>query len=113
MRPEFAALLTHKIILYKRDRNVAGDFTVVATYADIEAFVQFGRLLTTNLQNEVVEARAIVFLPDTAPIDVSHEHWLIDQTCPYERNNLEVIRIDPIDDPLNGGATHHYEVAVR
>jgi hypothetical protein len=37
---------------------------------------------------------------------------MIDQVSPYIREDMEVIRIDPIDDPRTG-KTHHYELAVR
>jgi len=111
--PEYEVMLTHKVTLYKRDRNVAGDFEVTQTYPDLRAFVQYGRFLVTNRQNEEILARAIVFLANDAPIDPEWEHWILDQTCPHERLNLEVVRVDSIDNPLAGGATHHYEVAVR
>ena len=112
MRPEFVRLMSHALTIRKRDRDWQGNFSDVKTYTGEKGFVQYGKRLVTNLKGEEVIASAIVFLKNNAPIDPEHEHWMIDQTEPYVRENMEVIRIDPIDDPRTG-KTHHYEVAVR
>ena len=112
MRPEFARLMTHVLTIHKRDRDWQGNFIDLALYAGVKGFVEYGRRKVTDRQGEEVMASAIIYLRDDAPIDPEHEHWLIDQTSPYERSSMEVIRVDPIDDPRMG-KTHHYEVAVR
>jgi hypothetical protein len=66
----------------------------------------------SDVKGEEVLASAIVFLPSTSHINPEHEHWMIDQKNPLIREDMEVIRVDPIDDPRTG-RTHHYEVAVR
>ena len=104
-------LMTHSLTIRKRERDWQGSFSDKETFS-ARGFVQYGTKLVTDRTGEQVAASAIVFLPDTAPIDPSHEHWMIDQVSPYIREDMEVIRIDPIDDPRTG-KTHHYEVAVR
>lgn len=112
MNPQYAKLMTHRFTIRKRERNWQGDFADTATYTDIRGFAEYGKHLVTDRKGEQVLASAIVFLREDAPVDSEHEHWMFDQTFPYLRSNLEVIRVDPIDDPRTG-KTHHYEVAVR
>ncbi len=112
MRPQFARLMTHTLTVRKRERDWQGAFQEVITTPDVKGFVQYGKKLVTDRKGEEVVASAIIFLRNDAPVDSEHEHWMIDQTTPYTRENMEVIRIDPIDDPRTGN-THHFEVAVR
>jgi len=112
MRTAFAKLMTHTLTIRKRGRNFTGDFSDITTYAGEKGFIQYGKKLVTNRKGEEVLASAIVFLRDDSPIDPEYEYWMIDQTSPYIREDMEVIRVDPIDDPRTG-KTDHYEVAVR
>lgn len=107
----FINLCTHTIVLRKRNRNVSGDFFNVSS-ATLKGFVQFGDHLITNEKGETLLSTAIVFLQDNCGIDINWEYWMCDQTAPYSRPNMEVLKIDPIDDPRTG-KTHHYELAVR
>ncbi len=112
MRSILKRLMTHTLSLHRRERNWQGDFTKQRTYNNVKGFVQYGTKVVMDRKGEEVVSSAIIFMPDTAPIDPSHEYWMIDQTAPYERKDMEVIRIDPIDDPRTG-KIHHYEVAVK
>jgi hypothetical protein len=112
MKSILKKLMTHTLTIRKRARDWQGSFSDTETFSGIRGFVQYGTKLVTNQKGEEVTASAIIFLPDTTPIDPTYEHWMIDQVSPYSRENMEVIRIDPIDDPRTG-KTHHYEVAVR
>lgn len=112
MNPQFVRLMSHTLTIRKRERDWQGTFSDVETHSNIPGFVEHSKRLVTDKEGEEVVASATVFLKNTAPIDSEYEHWLIDQTAPYSREGLEVIRIDPIDDPRTG-KTHHYEVAVR
>jgi len=108
---EFNILMTHKILLKKRDRNYSGDFVILSSVL-LDGFVEFGNHLITNEKGEKVEAKAIIFLKDNCGIDINHEYWMVDQTFPYVRKDMEVLKIDPIDDPRTG-LTHHYELFAR
>lgn len=112
MKSILKRLMTHDLRIRKRVRDWEGSFSDSEVHEHVRGFVQYGTKLVTDRTGEQVVASAIVFLPDTAPIDPSHEHWMIDQVSPYIREDMEVIRIDPIDDPRTG-KTHHYELAVR
>jgi len=112
LRSEFVRLMTHTLTIHKRERDWQGVFKDIKVTSDVKGFVQYGKKLVTDSKGEEVVSSATVFLRNDAPVDPRHEHWLIDQTAPYVRSNMEVIRIDPIDDPRTG-ETHHYEVAVR
>ena len=107
----FQKLMTHALTIRRRERDWQGNFKDVASYVG-KGFVQYGKKLVTDLKGEEVLASAIVFLPSTSHINPEHEHWMIDQKNPLIREDMEVIRVDPIDDPRTG-RTHHYEVAVR
>jgi hypothetical protein len=111
MTSAFKKLMTHTLTIRKRERDWQGGFKDAASYAE-KGFVQYGKKLVTNTKGEEVIASAMVFLPATSHINPEHEHWIIDQKAPLIRENMEVIRVDPIDDPRTG-RTHHYEVAVR
>ncbi|MFA5485346.1 MAG: hypothetical protein WC260_03825 [Candidatus Pacearchaeota archaeon] len=111
MMPSFGRLMTHKLKVRKRARDWQGSFSDV-THFRTNGFVEYGKRIVAGLQGEDVTASATVFLPSNVQIDVAHEHWLIDQTAPYQRKGMEVIRIDPIDDPRTG-KTHHYEISVK
>ena len=104
-------LMTHSLTIRKRERDWQGSFSDKKTFST-RGFVQYGTKLVTDRKGEETTASAIIFLPDIAPIDPAYEHWMIDQTTPYTREGMEVIRIDPVDDPRTG-KIHHYEVAVR
>jgi hypothetical protein len=108
----FINLCTHTINLVKRNRNVSGDFITVSTIPNLKGFVQYGDHLITNDKGETLKATAIVFLKDNCGIDINWEYWMINQIAPYTRSNMEVLKIDPIDDPRTG-KTHHFELAVR
>lgn len=112
MKSILKKLMTHSLTIRKRERDWEGSFSDKETYENVRGFVQYGTKLVTDQKGEEVSASAIIFLPDSVPIDPAYEHWMIDQVSPYSRENMEVIRIDPIDDPRTG-KTHHYEVAVR
>ncbi len=104
--------MTHTLTIRKRDRDWQGQFSDDTTTTGVKGFVQYGKKLVTDRDGEEAVASAIVFLRNDAPVDPEHKHWMIDQTAPYTRENMEVIIIDPIDDPRSG-STHHYEAAVR
>jgi hypothetical protein len=109
--PIFTSLMTHDISLRKRDRNSTGDFSDISS-SSLKGFVEYGnRLVTTNKKEEKMST-AIVYLLDDCGIDIDWEYWMIDQISPYDRANMEVLKINPIDNPLNG-QTHHYEIYVR
>ena len=112
MNPNFQKLMTHTLTIRKRKRNWEGDFEDVETHTGINGFIQYGKKIVTDKKGEEVVASAIVFLRNDTPVEAEHPHWEIDQTAPYVREGLEVISIDPIDDPRMG-KTHHYEVSVR
>ena len=109
---EYKKLMTHKITLKKRKRDGYGDFSVLSSVSDLPGFVQYGNKLVTTKDGEEVTATAIVFLQDDCGIDINWPYWAIDQTAPYSRANMEVLNIDPIDNPENG-LTHHFELACR
>jgi len=109
---EFNSMMTHKILLKKRERNYSGDFAITSSIPNLDGFVEFGNFFVTNEKGEKMEAKAIVFLKDSCGIDVNHKYWEIDQTAPYSRQNMEVLQVQPIDDPRTG-ITHHYELLVR
>lgn len=112
MHPQFKKLMSHTLTIKKRTRDWEGTFQVTETHTGIKGFVEYGKKLVTDLTGEEVVAAGIIFLPNDAPVDPEHPHWLIDQTAPYVREGMEVIRIDPISDP-RVGEIHHYEVAMR
>ena len=112
MMPAFSKLMTHTLTIRKRERDWQGALSDTATYSHVKGFVEYGKRIVSGLQGEDVISAATIFLPNNAPVNIAHEHWMIDQIAPYSRKNMEVIRIDPIDDPRTG-KTHHYEVAVK
>lgn len=109
--PSFNSLMTHSVILRKRQRNSSGDFSDISS-SSVEGFVEYGNNLITTEKGENVQSTAIVYLKDNCGIDINWAYWMIDQTNPYTRNNMEVLKINPIDDPRNG-LTHHFEIYVR
>ena len=109
--PEFNKMMTHEIQLIKRTKNESGDFSNLSTTKS-KAFVQYGNHLIEKENGEIFKAIAIVFLNDSIVIDISHPYWFINQTKPYIRSGMEVLKVDPIDDPRNG-KIHHYELFVR
>lgn len=111
-RSALQRLMTHTLNIRRRTRDWEGTFVDEQVFRGAKGFVQYGNKLVTNREGEEVSASAIIFLPDNSPIDPNHPHWMIDQCSPYVREGMEVITIDPIDDPRTG-RTHHYEVAVR
>ena len=108
----FNSLMTHEVSLIKRQRNVSGDFSIISTSTNIKGFCQYGNQLITTDKGEEVKATALIFLKDDCGIDIDWKYWMISQTSPYSRSNMEVLKIDPIDDPRTG-KTHHYEIFVR
>jgi hypothetical protein len=110
MTSQFIGLMTHTFTIRKRSRDWQGNFVDIQTINDVKGFAQYGKQLVTDRNGEEVTAAAVIFLRSNTLVD--SEYWMIDQTSPYTRENMEVIRIDPIDDPRTG-KTHHYEVVVR
>lgn len=108
---EFEKLMTHTLTLRKRDKNESGDFSDISSVS-LSGFVQFGNNLIEKSKDEKMLSTAIVFLKDDCGIDISHEYWMVNQVAPYNRPNMEVLKIDPIDDPETG-LTHHFELMVR
>jgi hypothetical protein len=111
--PSFNKMMKHTITLRKRQKNAAGDFSDISATIGLKGFVQYGNNLIENEKGEKILSTAIVFLKDNCGIDINHPYWRIDQTLPYTRSNMEVLRIDPIDHPLKAGKTHHFEIMVR
>lgn len=109
---EFNSLMTHTITLTKRKRNSNGDMQIVDTTPDLKGFVQYGNHLKVEKDGESFLSTAIVFLKDDCGIDPNYPYYLISQTAPYIRNDMEVLKIDSIDDPRTG-ITHHFEIIVR
>lgn len=108
---EFKKLMTHTVTLRKRQRNVSGDFSDISS-TSLSGFVEYGNKLITTEKGEQLNSTAIVYLLDDCGIDINWPYWMIDQTNPYSRPNMEVLLIQPIDDPRNG-KTHHFECIVR
>ena len=119
-KKRFNKLMTHTITLTKKVLNVNGDLAVDTTYLEQKGFVQYGRKqMTTGLasgmaQGETITSTALVFLQSDSPItiDLKTDKWFIAQTAPYVRSDMQVIDVQPIDDPRHG-ETHHFEVLVR
>jgi hypothetical protein len=105
--PEFKKLMNHTIVLKKLKRNESGDFSIISS-STIKGHVEYGNHLIEKSKDEKIMCTAIVFLLDNCGIDINHENWKIDQTLPYNRPNMEVVKIYPVDDPQTGN-THHYE----
>ncbi len=108
----FKRLMTHRVSIIKRVRNLTGDFDDSIITSLVPAFVEYGVELKTYKDKEEVTANTIIYVTATAPINVSHPYWLISQTHPYGRQYMEVLQILPIDDPRTG-KTHHYEILAR
>lgn len=108
---EFEKLMTHTLTLRKRKRNESGDFSNISSSV-LKGFVQYGNNLIEKEKNETILSTAIVFLKDDCGIDINYPYWMIDQTAPYSRPNMEVLKIDPVDNPQTG-LTHHFEIMVR
>lgn len=109
----FNKMMNHSITLKKMQRNAAGDFSIISSDNTLKGFVQYGNNLIINEKGEKILSTAIVFLKDDCGIDINYPYWKIDQTSPQTRTNMEVLKIDPIDHPLQAGKTHHFEVMVR
>lgn len=108
----FNALMTHSVTLKKRTRTKEGNFQVSSTYSE-RGFCQYGNKIIKLKTGEEIMSTAIIFLKNDSDIDINHDYWIIDQTAPQSRINMEVLQIDPIDEPTNQGKTHHYECIVR
>ena len=108
----FNKMMNHSITLKKMQRNAAGDFSIISSDT-LKGFVQYGNNLIINEKGEKILSTAIVFLKDDCGIDINYSYWQIDQTFPQVRSNMEVLKIDPIDHPLQAGKTHHFEIMVR
>lgn len=108
---QFNRLMTHTITLKKMERDAVGDFSVVES-TSLKGFVEYGNSLKIVKDDEEINVTAIVYLKDDCGISIDYPYWQIDQTYPQTRTGMQVLKIDPIDDPRNG-QTHHYEVAVR
>ncbi len=108
----FNSLMTHTLVLIKRKRNNSGDFVNETTYPQENGFCEYGNKLVTLKTGEKVTSTAIIFLKNDSNIDINHEYWMINQLLPQIRNDMEVLQIDPIDNPIDG-LTHHYELIVR
>jgi hypothetical protein len=110
---EFNSLAVQKFTFKKRNRNSVGDFYDISEITNWRGFIDFGNHFITTPEGEKKESTAIVFLTNDNEIDITHDYYLISQTYPSTRNDLEVIKIDPIDNPLKAGKIHHYEIHVR
>ena len=111
--PAFKALMTHTVNLRKLSRNVAGDFSTIATIPNLKGFVQYDSTLVIKEKNETfIHASAIVFLQDNCGIDDNYPYWMVDETSPHTKSNLEVLKVNRIDDPQTGD-THHFELICR
>lgn len=104
---QYNKLMTHLVKVRKRQRNRSGDFSDISSNT-MKGFVQYGNHYYTSKNDEKKLATAIVFLKDNCGIDINYDYWMIDQLAPYNRPNLEVMKIDPIDDPRTG-TIHHFE----
>ena len=119
-KKRFNKLMTHTITLTKKVLNVNGDLSIDTTYLAQKGFVQYGRKqMTTGLasgmsQGETIISTALVFLKSDSPItiDLKADKWFLTQTAPYARPEMQVLDVQPIDDPRHG-ETHHFEVLVR
>ena len=111
---EFNKLMTHDVNLKKIELDYKNAKTVLSSQS-LKGFVQYGNKMIRaergDRAGEDVVSTAIVFLKDDAVIDIEWENWEVDQTAPQTRSSLEVVKIDPIDDPRTG-LTHHWELAV-
>lgn len=108
---QYNNLMTHTVKIRKRQRNRSGDFSDISS-SIIKGFCQYGNHYYTDEKGEKKLATAIVFLKDDCGIDINYRYYMIDQLAPYSRPNLEVMKVDPIDDPRIGN-THHYECFCR
>jgi len=119
-KKKFNKLMTHTITLTKKVLNTNGDLTIDTTYTEQKGFVQYGRKqMTTGLSTgmasgETIMSNALVFLKSDSPItlELKEDKWFLTQTAPYARPEMQVLDVQPIDDPRNG-ETHHYEILVR
>ena len=107
---EFNKLMTHDVTLKEISRNVSGDISI-ENEDEIKGFVEYNQKKIVDKSGNDVISTAIVFLKNDAEIDLSKE-YIIDQDSPQVRENMEVLIIEPIDDPRSG-LTHHYELMVR
>jgi hypothetical protein len=108
---EFNNMMTHKVTLRKRKRNTQGDFSDISS-SQLPGFVEWNKMQSTDKLGEDVMIKGIVYLQDDCGIDITHDYWMIDQTSPQIRLNLEVVNILSIDDPRTG-KTHHYELEFK
>lgn len=99
----FNKLMTHDITMCKKIRDGYGNLSITNT-SSIKGFVEKRSDFKIQKDNEIVIAGAIVYLKSNCGIDTSHEYWTL--------NDLEVLKIDTIDDPRTGN-THHYEIYCR
>lgn len=104
---QYNNLMTHTVKIRKRQRNKSGDFSDLSVQT-VKGFCQYGNHYYIDEKGEKKLATALVFLKDDAVIDINYDYWMFDQITPYNRPNLEALKIDPIDDPRTGN-THHYE----
>lgn len=115
-KTKFNKLMTHTLTLAKKVLNVNGDLTIDTSYTGQKGFVQYGRkqIESSMSQGETIMSNALVFLKSDSPItvDLKTDKWFITQTAPYTRPEMQVLDVQPIDDPRTG-ETHHYEVLVR
>ncbi|MFA5398203.1 MAG: hypothetical protein WC346_19485 [Methanogenium sp.] len=107
----FNNLMTHQIELIKRARTKEGNFKDIITYSE-KGFCQYGNKMIKLKTGEEIMSTAIIFLKNDSSIDVNHEYWKINHAS-QSRPSMEVLQIDPVDDPTNAGNTHHYECIVR
>jgi len=119
-KKKFENLMTHTITLVKKNLDVHGDLSIITTYVGQKGFVQYGRkqmtvgLASGMAQGETITSNALVFLKSDAPItiDLKKDKWFMTQTKPVARPEMQVLDVQPIDDPRDG-TLHHYEVFVR
>ncbi len=100
----FNSLMKHDLILRKMKRNVSGDFSIIST-DDLKGHVEFNNKIITKKNDEEVKATSLVFLKNDCGIDVDYPYWNINF-----RKEMEVLEINEVCDPNNGGSVHHYEI---
>lgn len=105
-------LMTHRCALTRLAREYDGRLRDTITYGNVPCFFEFNQRKIVTREGEEVIAAGILYMMADAQIDPNHPHWKVEMTSPYQRKEMQVLRIDPIDDPRTG-KTHHYEVSFK
>jgi hypothetical protein len=102
----YDSLMTQAVTLIKRSQDYTGSLTDDTTDV-LSGFVQYGTKRVVTREGETIDATAIVFLKNDAPIDPSHEWYDVI----HNGRRMKVETIDPIVDPRYNFRTH-YELTV-